>query len=224
MLTEFWKRCSDPLNRKPYGSPGVSHLFFSGGPPAISRLISFHVVDSINAESFGFIAHIFQKILKTKPAVADRNTSRSVILKGFFIWICASFNHSGPRSVSPRGSFSVRSLLCNLGVSVCGHLKFHQFIMQAPARSSVATGQNAVEYSHRNPTLALANALSGCSPVWMNVIRSISDYFKSSKGLSDDVDFSGHGIGSFSVVSSGECRTQPASLQNCLINCVPGQG
>lgn len=78
--------------------PAVHSLFVTGRPSAILRRIGSIVVNSVKTQFTGrSLSHIRKKVFeRIIPAVADRDSSPTVIAKGAIIRIVAAITHTDP--------------------------------------------------------------------------------------------------------------------------------
>lgn len=97
-------------------------------PPTIFLTIISAVINSIYLKPFWFFSHISKEVFKMKPAIANLNSTTTVVREFRVAGVKASAFHAAPRSVCLRLGLSFRwsmSMLCN-------HLKV-LFNLKAPA-------------------------------------------------------------------------------------------
>lgn len=78
----------------------VLSLLESRCPPAISGLVAFGVVDSVNGASRSGRSHVFQKSLKDLPTFAYSYSFASVLIVFGMVWSMAAAHHRLPCPVS----------------------------------------------------------------------------------------------------------------------------
>lgn len=110
------------MGNEPVAS-SVPVLHFSGGPAAIARFISSAVVDSVKRiAKAGAVTHIFNKVFKAVPALANRNPAPAVIGKRTVSWVIATRKHAVPNLVLGSFGKTVRDLL--FGSAALARLNF----------------------------------------------------------------------------------------------------
>ena len=78
----------------------ICDLFFRCGPAAIIGFIVSVVIDSVDGKLRGWFSHIGQKSFKNSPAFANGNTSSSIALITWIVWIGAAIVHSSPAIIN----------------------------------------------------------------------------------------------------------------------------
>ena len=92
----------------PRSSPPGDALLSIGGPSAIPRFVGTVIVDTVDGQSpSGRFAHVGQEVLELPPAVADGDTSASVVPKSRRVRIGATGQHHFPAAIDPRMTHSV---------------------------------------------------------------------------------------------------------------------
>lgn len=93
---------------EPCCAPVLGLLFRCCPPAVIGGVIAF-VVDSIERVARWALAHVFQKVFKRLPPLANRYSPESVAGIPAAFWIVASGSHPDPRRVGFRLCHSVRN-------------------------------------------------------------------------------------------------------------------
>ena len=170
----------------------IARLLARCGPSTVSRLIIPIVIRKpVNACSGGFLAHVFQEVLKRlAPPLAYLNASASIVVIIFNTWIGTSTVHLRPSNISSGAVVSpsmsvafIRSVLPLKTAAGCTYS---------------VTDVAQVKVSYRSAVTAAHHALVVAGSEWF------SDYGKSCKlGSEWDISFCRHNVDLFNVVFSG---------------------
>ncbi len=171
-------------------SPGVSHLLGRSCPLAIFWAVSFLIVFSFNAQSFGNLSHVREERIEITPAFTHGYSSSSVIWKASTFRVRASVMHVLPCMVCFARDSNCPTMPV---ISLSGFIG-----RKTPTGFCVSGSQKRTV--HDNGCSTFAGAMGHSAPF---SICSIAFYFKPSKDLSFDQSFSNHNISINVVFSSG---------------------
>lgn len=195
MVTQFSKRADFPIDRVNGHSFGIVSLLFESCPSAIIWfVISFFVWPSVKSRAWRSFSHVFKEVLKCFPSFTHRNAFAAVIIPRFSFGISATLNHARPTVISWREMFFERMTMgCKSSLGI--------FSVKASAGLGFSGYQKLIDNCNSFSAFAFAN---GCKAIAIGVAfwKSVRDYFKSSKSLSDERDFSRHNVSFGHVVFS----------------------
>lgn len=142
-------------------SAAVSDLLALGGPPTVARFVVPVVVDAVDAQPSGFLAHVSQERSEgIAPAFADGNPAPSVVPVVVGTRVCTTFDHPTPSDERPTRGPASR-------VTVNRAARPRYLRPFTPARGSRARSQ----VRGTNPLLATAVAL--CGPLNVTTAASV---------------------------------------------------
>lgn len=88
--------------------PTVVALFLRRGPSTIRRLVVSVVIDAFKPIAFGPRTHVLAECLKgIAPSVTDFDSSASVAVKMFVVWVQATLADGFPDAIKARGGFGL---------------------------------------------------------------------------------------------------------------------
>jgi hypothetical protein len=154
-VSPFRKGMGNTIYRDVSVTGGVVCLFLCGGPLTVFRRVTKVVIDSVNTmRGARPLTHISKEVLKLEPAVADSNTSPTVVFKLGSIRIGTALDNIRPSKMFTC-SLSKATTLTVSGVALFGSL------------SGVATtrlGMAGYKFLgiHKSFISALTNAVPSC--------------------------------------------------------------
>jgi len=176
MFTQFRQATSDAFDRKNAIASLIALLAGSVSPFAISRCVSFRIIKTLYRKTCRTITHVLKEALeRLSPSFAYSNSTTSVIFPSCIIWIVASLNHCGPRTI---------------GAIANGHsVNLSDFTFEASTGLCVTGKQMIIPSNETLGTFTDQNTSSNCIAVWSYVRGGIFNDFCSSessayKGLS----------------------------------------
>src|SRR5438445_9603020 len=184
---------------------GISFLLKLCRPSAVIRLVVSIIVFSINAFVLWCLPHVREKRFKgVTPSIAHGYSSPSIVSKLMEVRVVAAFLNPHPRSVGFVGVPSI-AMLCSC------------FKCKATTRSSLAIGEVVSSSNNLLTAFAKAFELFPSASFAANGFR-LRDYFKPSKGLSDDGFLIPHNIRLLFVVPRSRLlqSARAFSLWGCL--------
>lgn len=135
-------------------SARVAILIGFSCPPAVLWGVAKVVVDSIKGQPCGAFSHISQKVFKSQPAVAYRNSSAAVLFKSFIKRLVAPSTHVKP-------CFIRLCWLVSFGSSVRRISSGRQFSTKAPAGIGSTINQATSRDAFLSAAVADAKAAGG---------------------------------------------------------------
>jgi hypothetical protein len=169
----------------------VSRLVSARGPANIGNFIAPIIVYSFKRPSLFAFTGIGKKVFKLRPSLTESYSSFAVACGSSVPWVTSVF-HIHPDTINS-----------SLGHSMCLVSFGRNFSVQTSTGLSMSRPKMAVRYCDFSSAVAKTFTFSrSCS-------KNVSSDKKSCEAVSDDVEFSRHGIGSFNVVFSGGRWVQP---------------
>jgi len=212
MFSQRRDATSDTSNGHHHVGSRVARLMNLRSPNTVERLsvpaVIAVVMNSFKSPSFFAVAHVFKKVRKRFPTLADLYSSASIIIKGFVIWVGASLYHSTPYAIEPSVGPSMSGVSSDCGLS-----------NQAAARFGFSALKRVAFYPSGITAVAQAFA-DGLVAAFVKVARRVCDYFELSKTLTDEGFFGRHIIAFFNGLFSSRnpATTGPCCDTMTLIN------
>lgn len=186
--SEFFTHLGDASSNTTNGNnpviSSISCLLYQGGPFAVFSKITKVVIFSFKREALRAMAHVFQKIREVTPSFTHSYTAPTVQVIVLIFGIVTSLVHGQPYAHS-RGRFVVYKM------TMPDWSETFQFSLKAPTGSDSSGFKIPIPDALNNSAIALANA-GGGSP--SSYTGSVGSNLKSSKCVSYEGYFSGHGI------------------------------
>lgn len=202
MLSQIIGACCDALNGKHPGSPSIFALLRTRNPVAVLFAIIPIVVFSIQRKSWRWITHVFIKVGKLLPPIANRYSTPAVISPCWVFGIGASSDHVNPSGVC-------RASVARPGLTVFNASSLPGLCIKATAGFVISRAKAIRCYGGRFAAFTKAIVRHFCSSAVNYALGRDSEHFKSSKLESDEGCSFRHGIGSFNVVFSIWRRYMP---------------
>lgn len=183
MFSQISHTASHAVNRKVSIRALISGLVSLCVPHAIILVVALAVIFSLQSHSFWTWPHVGKEVGKPHPAFIDQNPTTAVMLPHFAIGIGTSLNH-----VVPSNVFLASTVIAGVAMAEIGF----RYLLKASARFRVSVGEGISPYLLLISAFALTQIImlrrsSARSAHWR-----ISNYFKLSKGLTNQGYFSGH--------------------------------
>lgn len=180
MVTEVREASSDPTDGKNYILPRVSVLLLARRPFYVLRRVAFFIVYSLNRKTLWFWSHVFEKVLKLKPPIANCNATAAIIFEPFVPGVSAAIQHAQPCVING-------SSLPRLAVAVsCGH-KTELFLSKTATRRSFKLAKAVIKNRFFGSAITETETYS-----FAVFGRKIPDHQKSSKASPDKRRFFRH--------------------------------
>lgn len=114
-------------------------------PSAVLRLVVPIVVDAVYRMTGRALSHVREEILKTPPAVANRDASSAVVVELGRLRIGAPLNHGPPDPMRPRVCHSMAKTSC---------IRSYGLFLQAPAGFCVSRLQRGLAHANHGTAIA----------------------------------------------------------------------
>ena len=174
----------------------VTCLFFYCSPIAIGRFIASVIVASFKSQAGQRLTHVFEKVLKRFPSLANLNAPASIVVVLWLAWVGTTLSHVSPSRISSGFLFATGEQSVTVWFSSSGCTEAALYASQPPTGNQVT-----FVLGGDGPTFTLAQEV-----VWSG---RIAQNEKLAKPFTDQFNLFCHTVVT-SLFESGGVRLIPA--------------